>query len=101
MELANIIQRLSPSNLKLAETLIKQLAEQDGITVDFNKEYPEPIASIPIWVASLQTDGKSPRTIDMYEQAARNLLTKIPHPTFLELQQYFAKRLTIVTPSRI
>lgn len=101
MEIADIISQLTPGNRKLAETLIKQLAEQDGIRVDFTQQYPEPINSIPIWVASLVTDGKSPRTIEMYEQDARNLLKKMPQPTFLELQQYFAARLQIVTPSRI
>lgn len=92
MDLAQVIDQLSPANRQIAEQLIAQLAQRDGIDVN-RTEMPEPIDSLPLWVAWLKSEGRSPRTIELYENDARHYLACDPHPTPLSIQAYTAKRL--------
>lgn len=103
MRLQDIIDQLTPANKRLAETLIIQLAERDGVDVNGHKgeELPDPITSIPLWVAQMKTQGKSPRTIGGYEKDARRYLEQDPHPTTISIQTHIAKRLETVTAARV
>lgn len=101
MNISEIVEQLSPNNRQLAEKLIMQLAAQDGLKVDFDDSYKLPIENLPLWVANMKSEGKSPRTIEGYGNDARRLLKIIPQPAFLDLQQYFAGRLDTVTSTRV
>ena len=101
MGIDELYQQLTPNNQRLIETMLNQLAAQQGITAIVSQEYLQPLDNVPLWVAFMQTEGKSPRTIEMYETDARKLLAKIPNPTALSLQQYFAGRLKQVSASRV
>ena len=91
--MAQAIDRLLPANKKLAKTLIMQLAQQQSIQVNGDVEIPEPIENIPLWVAWLKSQGKSPGTIRLYEMSTTNYLKQDPHPALLSIQAYIAKRL--------
>lgn len=93
MDIASIVEQLSPNNKQLAINLISQLAAQDGLKVSLTSEYKAPHANLKLWVANLKSEGKSQNTIDLYVRLCRNILKRLPMPTFLELQSYFAERL--------
>ncbi len=96
-----VYKQLSPNSRQLVKHLVEQMAKQEGIHINLGKGYKPPIKNLDLWVANMRTESKSPRTIDMYAKDVRRLLAKMPAPTELELQQYFASRLESVTPSRI
>jgi integrase/recombinase XerD len=101
MKIQEVYNQLTPNNQLLARQLIVGMARQQGINVDLGNGHKPPIENISLWLAALKGDNKSPRTIDMYVKDARHILTMMPEPTELELQQYFAKRLDTVSPARI
>ena len=96
-----LIKQLSPNSQQLVTNLIANMAKQEGIHVNLGAGYKPPIKNIPLWTASMKGESKSPRTIHLYVSAANNILGMFPNPTELELQEYFASRLAVVTPSRI
>lgn len=100
MNLAQVIDQLSPANRKLAEEIIAQLAERDGIKIA-KGDLPNPIESAPLWVAAMQGNGKSPHTIRMYEADVKAYLAKDPQPTAMTIQGYVAARLKQVTAARV
>jgi len=57
--------------------------------------------SIPLWMASLKAQRKSPRTISGYEQDVRRYLQYDPSPTRLSIEGYIAQRLEQVSPARV
>jgi site-specific recombinase XerD len=101
MEIQQIYNQLNPNNQLLARQLIMQMAQQQGIKVNMANKQKPPMKNLDLWIASLKGESKSPNTIKLYVNAARNILTHMPEPTELALQEYFAKRLEAVTPSRI
>jgi len=87
----------------MAEALIHQLAQQQGLDVDGNGdvELPDPLDSVGLWVAWMKGIGRSERTIHLYERDVRQYLAVDPHPTPLTLEAWAAKRLDTVSPARV
>lgn len=101
MKLEQMLEQLNPANRKLAEVLLMQLAQQQGLQFNGEVELPPPIDSIPLWVVAMKNVGGSPRTIVMYEYEVRNYLKNDPVPTTLSVQAWVAKRLESVSPSTV
>ena len=53
----------------------------------------DPLDNLPLWVASMRSEGKSPRTIELYVADCRRYLQHDPQPTLLSIQSYVARRL--------
>lgn len=100
MNMEQVINQLSPDSRKLLEQLITALAKQDGLVIR-QTELPKPIDAVPLWRAYLIGEGKSPRTIELYEKDARAYLAKDPEPTTLSIQGYIAQRLGRVSAARV
>lgn len=101
MKLEQIINQLTPANKKLAEVLIQQLAQQQGLQVSGNVTLPDPLDSLPLWVAWLKAAGKAPRTINLYKYVAQIYLKEDSHPTTLSVEAWAATRLETVSASRV
>jgi integrase/recombinase XerD len=93
MNASQILDLLTPQSRQIAEGLIAQLARQEGIEPGGDTAYPEPLASVPLWEASLRTEGYSPRTLELYVADARRYLALDPRPTQLSVQTYLAGRM--------
>lgn len=101
MGIEELLNQLTPANKRLAENLIKQLAEAEGVHAEIGGTYLPPVAHLDLWRAYMTTEAKSPRTIDMYYTDVARILARIPEPTELLLQGYFAERLKHVSASRV
>ena len=60
-----------------------------------------PKEGIPLWLASLNAEQYSPRTIKQYHLIVKYYLEYDPVPTFLSIQRYLAERLSKVSPARV
>jgi site-specific recombinase XerD len=101
VEIQAIYNQLSQNNQLLARQLLVGMAQQEGINVNMGNGHKPPATYLPLWIAALKGESKSPRTIDMYVKDATNMLRLMPEPTMLGLQEYFAARLGKVSPSRV
>jgi len=83
--------------------LIRGLAERNGVTVvHTNAPGLQTLeGGVPLWLASLEAEQYSRRTIDEYYLIVRNYLKYDPQPVFLSIQRYLAKRLVEVSSSRV
>jgi len=93
MDLNLIYNQLSQNSKRMIDQTVQLLAAQDGITVSLTTVHAPPLEHIKLWLANLKTEGKSPRTIDLYDRCARMVLRSVPEPDYLALQGYFAQRL--------
>jgi len=95
------LAQLSPANQELAMNLIRQLAEREGINVALSPAMglQVPAEGIDIWVAKLQIERYSPRTIKRYRWAVERYLEQDPFPTSMSIREYLARRLKEVSPA--
>ena len=86
------LNQLSPQSQEIASSLVRQLAEREGIAVALSQApgLQTPIEGVPMWVAKLKTERYSRRTIHMYQYLAMRYLKQNPVPTKFELQSYLA-----------
>ncbi|MFC1893109.1 tyrosine-type recombinase/integrase [Chloroflexota bacterium] len=79
------------------------MAERDNIPVAHTLApgLQQPNEGIPLWLASLQAEQYSPRTIEAYQLIVNYYLKYDPVPTFLSIQSYLAERLGKVSPARV
>ncbi len=101
MIITELLKQLSPKSRKLAEDFLAILAEHDGIHATLDKSYKPPRENILLWTARLLTEGKSAGTIRTYEHCARSVLKRVPDPTYMNLQAYFAVRLKEVSDDQV
>jgi len=97
------LQQLSPQSQEMAISLVRQLAEREGITI-MSTSAPglqTPIEGVPLWLAKLKAERYSPRTVHMYGYLAGRFLELNPDPTRLEVQSYLAGRLERVSPALV
>jgi integrase/recombinase XerD len=87
-----ILRRLSPDRQGLVSSLVEQLAEAQGVSIE-TAGYPKPIDCIDAWVTRLKSERRSERTIEMYRYLAGQFLREYPNPTRLGVQQYLTERL--------
>lgn len=100
---AKALGALSPGNQELVITLIRQLAEREGVSW-VSSAVPglqTPAEGILIWLAHLKQAGYSPNTIDMYGREAANYLAQDPAPTRLSIEQHLAEQLDRLSPTRV
>jgi integrase/recombinase XerD len=97
------LQHLSPQGQEMAVSLVRQLAEREGISVEAAAYIglQSPIEGIPLWTAKLRAERYSPRTVHMYQYLAVRYLKLNPTPTKLEIQSYLASRLEDVSPALV
>lgn len=96
------LTHLSPQNQQVATSLIRQLAQTEGITVALEPcPLTTPAEGIQLWTADLLARNYSPRTIEVYRQTAEAYLAHDPMPTALTIKQSSAMRLGTVSPSRV
>ncbi len=89
-----VFEALSPRSREVAAATIRQLAEAEGIAVSESPRWlGAPVDGVPMWVAKLKGEGKSPRTAALYEYLARRYLGQDPRPTGLSVQGFLAKEL--------
>ena len=86
------LNQLSPQSQEIAVSLVRQLAEREGITVTLAAApgLQTPMEGVPLWVAKLKAERYSQRTIHMYQYLASRYLNGNPVPTKFELQSYLA-----------
>ena len=95
------LQSLSPRGREIAVSLIRQLAEREGISVPLSSAQglQAPVEGLPLWVARLRAERYSERTVHMYPYLVRRYLERDPVPTKLRVQSYLAERLEQVSPA--
>ena len=86
---------LSPQSQEMAASLIRQLAEREGVHVALTSApgIQTPAEGIPLRVASLKAGRYAERAVHMYEYLATRYLRSDPAPTKLGVQSYLAQRL--------
>jgi len=97
------LAQLSPQSQEMAVTVIRQLAEREGINVPIGpaQGLQLPAEGIPLWIAKLKAERYSQRTTHMYEYLARRYLEHDPTPTKFGVQSYLAKRLERASPALV
>lgn len=77
------LRQLSPQSQETIATLVRQLAEREGINVPLSQApgVQSPIDGVPLWVAKLKAERYSERTIHMYRYLATKYLDRDPEPT--------------------
>ena len=97
------LNQLSPQAQEIAASLVRQLAEREGIDVPLTQApgLQTPTEGIPMWLAKLRAERYSERTIHMYRYLATKYLERDPTPTKLGIQQYLADRLSEVSPALV
>ena len=93
---------MNPQNQQIVTSMIRQLAQTEGITVALE---PCPLTTlvegIQLWAADLLTRNYSPRTVETYRQTVKAYLAYDPMPTALSIKQSLALRLGTVSPNRV
>ncbi|MFC1905182.1 tyrosine-type recombinase/integrase [Chloroflexota bacterium] len=93
------IQAMSPQSREMLLTIVRQMAEREGINVPLTaaQGLQTPSEGIPLWIAKLRAEKGSERTIHMYEYLVSRFLKDHPAPTKFEIQKYLAMRLAGVS----
>ena len=93
--IVHALAQLSPSSQNLVSSLVRQLAEREGINIATAEDpgLKTPAEGIPLWVAKLKAERYAERTIQTYLYHVRRYLGHDPMPTKLGIQSYLAKRL--------
>jgi len=94
---------LSPASMDLVNSLVRQLAEREGIDVGNTRtsRIACPMDGVPMWIGKLKQETYSPGTIRVYMSTIAMCLKAIPTPSKLDLQQWLAMRLETKSPSRV
>jgi site-specific recombinase XerD len=88
------LQLLSPNGRELMLTMLKQVANQEGISMDAQASgLDKPIDGLDLWESKLKQEGKSGRTIETYRSTLLRFLAHYPEPTRLEIQSWLAVQL--------
>ena len=106
VSLAKLILLLSPEHQHILETMVRELANLEGIEVPAlpkAKETPEPLSQyIPIWQNSLATRGFSAASMSLYRYNVERLLANVPPPiTTIAIEGYTASRREILSPNAL
>jgi len=98
-----VLNQLSLQSQGIAASLVRQLAEREGINVPLSSApgLQSPAEGIPLWTAKLRAERYSERTIHMYRYLAGRYLEKDSAPTKLGIQSYLARRLEEVSPALV
>ena len=94
---------LSPASMELVTSLVRQLAVREGIDLGAERKsrISCPADGVPMWTAKLRQESYSPATIRVYMSTIVLCLREIQNPSRLDLQQWLAKRLETLSPSRV
>jgi len=97
------LAQLPANDLQIVLTVVRSLAERNGITIAANAAPSEQTLQkgIPLWIACLKAEQYSPRTIEQYLLVVRKYIKLDSQPTFLSIQHYLATRLGQVSSSRV
>lgn len=97
------IVSLSPASLQLVSSLVRQLAEREGIDVGTQSasRISCPADGVPLWVAKMTQESMSPGTIRVYQSTTRMLLALCPTPSHLDIQGWLAQRLKTKSAARV
>jgi len=97
------LNQMSPAAQQAVITVVKQLAETEGIAVasTLSPGLQAPAEGIDLWVTHLLALGFAPRSVELYRNNAQKYLEHDPSPTRLSIQMYIAKRLEEVSPARV
>lgn len=89
------LDALSPADQELVSTLVCQLAEREGITIERGTKSAlvSPAFGFEQWKADLELRGLSKNTIERYCCYVRAVLEACPMPTELTLKAFLAERL--------
>ena len=90
-QILDILNRLSPSNQRLARELIQRLAQLEHLTTpdDHDARLDHPAYVTP-WLQQLLAQGMSPETLRTYAGRIHHLLTTYPHPKRSHLEAMLA-----------
>jgi integrase/recombinase XerD len=97
------VHQLSPQSQELVISIVRQLAEREGVNVPLTAApgLQTPAEGIPLWVAKLKSERYAERTVHMYRYYVRRYLERDPTPTKLGIQSYLARRLEEVSPAMV
>lgn len=96
------LEQLPPTDQNVAVTLIRQLAERNGIRVIVETAWLDDLLdALPLWRAQMRQEGRSPITIQVYEQSIRQYLRSDPAPTTQSIRQNLARRLDEVSEAKV
>jgi integrase/recombinase XerD len=97
------LNQLSPQSQGIAASLVRQLAEREGISVPLSSApgLRSPAEGIPLWTAKLRAERYSERTVHMYHYLVGRCLGRDPAPTRIGVQRYLAGRLGEVSPALV
>jgi integrase len=97
------IPHLSPQNQELVATLVRQLAQREGIQIACSSApgLQTPAEGIPIWLAHMKQERMSRRTIECYLNDVKRYLRIDPYPTKFSITKYLAERLDSVSSARV
>ncbi len=91
--IAESLANLSPANLNLIASLLRQMDNSGGAN-HFSQSYiNRPSDGVLQWVAMMKSERYSPNTVFLYRRFAEWHLKFDPNLTKLGLQSHFAKRL--------
>lgn len=97
-----VLALLSPSSRDLVLTMLGQLAEREGITMEMkNTAVGTPAAGMALWQAKLKQEAYSPRTIETYRSTLMRFLAEYPTPTRLDIQSWLAKQMECCSTSTV
>lgn len=84
-----MIDQLSPQKQETVITLVRQLAEQDGIRVVHDPAMlTTPVEALDRWLSELELNGLSKHTIVGYRCHLGGLLREYPTPTEQDVKEY-------------
>ena len=94
---------LSPASMELVTSLVKQLAEREGIDMGLDRKarISCPMDGVPMWQAKLKQESYSPGTIRIYMSTIKMCLADHPAPSRLDLQQWLATRMEVRSAGRV
>ena len=97
------LSHLSPSSQDLVISLVNQLGQREGISVDSTgtRGLKVPADGIDLWVIHLKRKRQSKRTIESYVSVVSAYLARDPLPTRLNIERYLADELDRVSPARV
>jgi len=90
-QILDVLNRLSPSNQRLAREMIQRLAQLEHLATpedhDARLDYPTYVTP---WLQQLLAQGKSPETLRTYAGRVHHLLSTEPHPKRSHLEATLA-----------
>ncbi len=74
------LQQLSPQSQEIAASLVRQLAQREGINGPLSQApgLQTPVEGIPLWLAKLKAERYSERMVHMYRYLASRYLEQDP-----------------------